>query len=279
MSRCRYKGFTLVELLVVISIIALLVSILIPSVQQARELVDRTVCASNQHGILLAVTVIGDAYGGDLPRIYGAECANVIYYDEPGWPATSFDNRTVFEDSCPPELFYCPGWDMDPNDPMVVYNYYPKANGPDDVGGWRNPAPLSGGREMANIQYNLFFNAQWTGYPHTWTNNLFYNVELNAPSPNPTPPMTEAYRTPKNITTLRNPAETVLVADQAFTVANNWSIQDPLMSISNAHHGGTYEFIGVNAGMADGHVEWRDSTVARARAGHIPPNTNWVSFY
>ena len=170
---------------------------------------------------------------------------------------------------------------MEPNDTVMLYGWYPKANGPDDVGGWRNPAPISDRREMANIQYNLFFNAQWIGYPHTWTEYLFYSVELNAPAPNPNPdPANEGINlTPKKLTPDLNHAETVLVADQAFRVAGNWFFEDPLLSISNAHHGGTYEFIGVNAGMADGHVEWRDSTVARARAGHIPPNTNWVSFY
>src|SRR5262245_46508693 len=45
--RPRPPGFTLIEVLVVVAIIALLIAILIPSLARARELSKRTVCLHN----------------------------------------------------------------------------------------------------------------------------------------------------------------------------------------------------------------------------------------
>ena len=69
-TKGRPRGFTLVELLVVISIIAVLLTILIPSLQAAKQQAQATLCLAHQRSLSIAYVMYTDDNNGQLVGAY-----------------------------------------------------------------------------------------------------------------------------------------------------------------------------------------------------------------
>lgn len=96
----KRKGFTLVELLVVVSIIALLMAIIVPSLRMARSQAEKSVCVSNLHTMYIAYAVYADNHNQELPQT----SSNVMSYN---WDIEVADMMAKYV-SGEYEAFYCP---------------------------------------------------------------------------------------------------------------------------------------------------------------------------
>ena len=104
------RGFTLIELLVVIAIISLLVSILLPSLNRAKELAKRVICSSQVRHIGLASAMYSSDNDDYLPG--GRNNYGIGYqYDDPD---TAEEEKPdcygvlYTEYVSDPHMFYCP---------------------------------------------------------------------------------------------------------------------------------------------------------------------------
>lgn len=92
MRRSSKSAFSLVELLVVVAIIAILVALLIPAVQQTRGAARQAVCANNLHQIGIAYENHKSSFPEEQHKMQAA-----------GWPGTL---RPYLEDSA--AIYICP---------------------------------------------------------------------------------------------------------------------------------------------------------------------------
>ncbi|MGC9261651.1 MAG: type II secretion system protein [Phycisphaerae bacterium] len=115
----RSRGFTLVELLVVISIIALLISLLLPALAKARKIALRTVCSSNIQSLTQGCLEYAQMQKNQYPKAFpdSYPLGGLGYYARGSDMYPAFGPAALYVEGIllDPAFMYCP----DPAPPLA----------------------------------------------------------------------------------------------------------------------------------------------------------------
>ncbi|MCK4624149.1 MAG: type II secretion system protein [Phycisphaerae bacterium] len=100
------RAFTLIELLVVVAILALLVSILLPSLNQAKQLTRRVVCSSNIRNLQLANSI----YAGENDGYYVIAAKDIVGANRHRWHGVRDTTNDPFDPARSPLVKYLGAW-------------------------------------------------------------------------------------------------------------------------------------------------------------------------
>jgi prepilin-type N-terminal cleavage/methylation domain-containing protein/prepilin-type processing-associated H-X9-DG protein len=129
------RAFTLIELLVVVAIIAMLASILVPSLVRGKAIAKSVVCLSNLRQFSLAAQLYASNQCGRYPIAYCFERSGDVRISHAWDFSTARDRATgqatvkpglLWQGSGPPEIHQCPSFSGSANwieDRYTGYNY------------------------------------------------------------------------------------------------------------------------------------------------------------
>ena len=239
----KQRGFTLVELLVVIGIIALLVAMLLPALNKARRQANLTACLSNQRQLLLAVIMYTNENKGYFPGglVFGSS-------DFAAYNPTSYNPYAV---------------NKNPAYPMYLAKYVSKSK---DIA--RCPA-VQEVKETSGLWFEPATN-YW--YP----NSLSLSPEqIREVWSGPTSPIYPAM-TPQKLVNVRYPTEKVVIIDYQ-TWHEKVAIQINLIAATGppqdatGFKGGSRRIVPM--GFADGHAAAHQTFEMRR------PDVNWTGHW
>lgn len=165
-SHLKPRAFTLIELLVVIAVIAVLMAILMPSLNKARAQAQRTVCAAHLQSLAKAGVLYADDNNGKFPGCHmelspGSGSYAVWIRGQENNPKTRgflahglFYYHGLIQD---PKVFYCPG-----NQNKTLKYGEPAWDNPG--GGWpTGTIPEDLGPNQNWVQTTYHYRSLWDG--------------------------------------------------------------------------------------------------------------------
>ena len=257
------SAFTLVELLVVIGIIALLISILLPALNRAREQAQASVCLSNLRQIGAALTLYNNEnHGYNVPSYTMTGTASGVPLE--GW-ACILDalNYVKAAEGSGNSVYACPSMLHDaPIDGQTGTAEF-KANGYMD---WPNTGLGTAGSTIPSRGYNKIIRVGYwinadnpIGTSNTIVRDLYYTSSVGYG------PVGGEFLKPTKITSIRRTTATIAVADGVYAgQQKNARIGDTNRRVGYRHGGGKDPY--ANVLFADGHAEAiRSSEFPRAK--------------
>ena len=256
-------GFTLVELLVVIGVIALVIAMVFPALARAREAARTVACASNIRQIGLANFAYANRHGGRLPvpvlgntntlgLVFGLPQTAIWATGEQG--TLDYTQGTLIPDLGGPDvaqrLFMCPS-----DDNPLTYDKIISLVG-DNQQGFTVTSRVYNARPR-NFSY------VWNGEIVTWDPRRSYG----------TIPITQIRRPDRKVLLFETSDANGLAPLPAAYDAITWE-DPPHLYIGLRHHNRSNVF------FADGHVELFDSLTLRDKSvTSIVDNAVWVKYF